>query len=71
MWTLRPLTSSEERRKSQRRSGVGRRVLGDRRMADPVSTPGNLPSGWKRRQGERRVSKRRVIRDRRGNGPVS
>jgi hypothetical protein len=66
MWTVSPLPGSfAERRKGQRRSGIGRRIHGERRAAEVPPQPDELPPGWKRRAGERRKQARRVLQDRR------
>jgi hypothetical protein len=52
----------EERRKGQRRDGVGRRINGDRRV--PLE-PGSHENAGRARGKERRVFKRRVLPDRR------
>ena len=53
-------SESSERRKGPRRSGVGRRIAGDRRKEERAILP-----GWTPRQGPRRVQKRRSLSDRR------
>lgn len=56
---------SEERREGPRRSGLGRRIHGERRMTELPRPPAGLASAWKERQGQRRLTKRRIIPDRR------
>ena len=71
MWTVSPLPGSlVERRKGQRRSGIGRRIHGERRAATASPTPDDLPPGWKPRKGDRRKQKRRVLADRRSGQAV-
>jgi len=60
-----PTGTFVERRKGQRRSGVGRRTHGDRRSVAATPVPDELTPGWKPRLGERRSQKRRVQPDRR------
>ncbi|HYV40399.1 MAG TPA: hypothetical protein VEO02_01290 [Thermoanaerobaculia bacterium] len=55
-------SDSSERRKGPRRSGVGRRIAGDRRKEERAILP-----GWMPRQGPRRTEKRRSLPDRRSN----
>ena len=66
MWTLNPLTGSADRRRAQRRMGIGRRTHGDRRVL-PMPTPEALPQGWVPRRGERRRHRRRILADRRSS----
>ncbi len=56
---------SEEKRKSQRRRGLGRRIHGDRRTTEQPNPPAGATSTWKARLGQRRDGKRRTISDRR------
>jgi len=68
-------SDSSERRKGPRRSGVGRRIAGDRRKEERAILPGWMPRqgprailpGWMPRQGPRRTEKRRSLPDRRSN----
>jgi len=59
---------SEEKREGPRRSGLGRRIHGERRMTELPHPPAGFASAWKARQRERRVTKRRIIPDRRAGG---
>jgi hypothetical protein len=56
---------STEKRKGPRRSGLGRRIYGERRTTELLQPPVGLSSAWKVRQGPRRFTKRRIIPDRR------
>lgn len=63
---------SEEKRNGPRRSGLGRRIYGERRTTELLHSPAGLASAWKARQGQRRVTRRRIIPDRRaGQGAPS
>ena len=64
MWTLSPLSGFVERRRAQRRKGIGRRTHGERRVLS-TPAPATLPEGWPPRNGERRLHKRRTLGDRR------
>jgi hypothetical protein len=72
LWTLSPPPGSfVERRKAHRRSGVGRRIQGERRAELQAPTPLAIPADWILRRRQRRSSKRRVLADRRrSSAPV-
>ena len=62
---LRAETPSEERRKGPRRSGIGRRIHGDRRAVPPPAAPGTFESERRKLLKQRRLRKRRILSDRR------
>jgi hypothetical protein len=61
---------SEDRRNGPRRSGLGRRIHGERRTTELPQSPAGLAPTWKARQGQRRDTKRRIIPDRRAGQGV-
>ena len=61
----RAATPSEERRKGHRRSGIGRRIHGDRRTIPLPAAPGPFDSDRRTLLRQRRVRKRRILSDRR------
>jgi hypothetical protein len=61
----REATPSDERRKGHRRSGIGRRIHGDRRTILPPAAPGAFDSDRRTLLKQRRIWKRRTLSDRR------
>ena len=62
-----PSRPTDEKRKGPRRTGIGRRILGERRMNPLSEPPAGSEAELKARQKQRRARKRRVLPDRRGH----